>query len=225
MLFLNPDASIDERSLGALRVSSTATQRSARLHRGSSTRTEPWRGLNAAFRGSGRRTPGRCSCTGSSLGRTGRTMWFATPACTANRVPGVGIRSVHARSTRAARAAWGLGRDFFLYGEDIDLCKRIRELGYDIRFEPRAIVVHSEGASAPYAATLPLLAASRLLYARKHASRLTAFLERVGVGIEELTRVALSRGGLTARRGTLERCYASSRAVRRRQGTCPVDSY
>ena len=95
----------------------------------------------------------------------------------------------------------GWDEDFFFYGEDIDLCKRLRALDYGIRFEPRAVVVHSEGASAPRAETLPLLAASRLLYARKHASRTTAALERIGVGLEALIRLAVSRGGLRVRRG------------------------
>ena len=40
--------------------------------------------------------------------------------------------------------------------------------GLDVRFEPDAVVVHEGGASAPRAALLPVLAASRVRYAAKH---------------------------------------------------------
>jgi GT2 family glycosyltransferase len=95
----------------------------------------------------------------------------------------------------------GWDADFFLYCEDVDLCRRIREAGYEVRYEPGAVVVHSEGASSPRPTTLPLLAAARLRYARKHSRPLPAALERVGVGLWALTHVLVSRGGRGDRRG------------------------
>ena len=156
---------------------------------------------HAASRGSADVRPGAVPPPARSRGRTGRTTSSATPRVRPAGSPEWVSGACCSFDARCSSGSVAGTRSFFLYGEDIDLCKRIRELGYDIRFEPGAIVVHSEGASAPRAATLPLLAASRLLYARKHASRRTAVLERVGVGIEELTRAALSRGGLEVRRG------------------------
>ena len=41
----------------------------------------------------------------------------------------------------------GFDEDFFLYGEDQDLCLRIRKLGYEIGYIPSAVVVHLGGQS------------------------------------------------------------------------------
>jgi N-acetylglucosaminyl-diphospho-decaprenol L-rhamnosyltransferase len=95
----------------------------------------------------------------------------------------------------------GLDDGFFMYGEDIDLCRRLRKAGYDVLFEPSATVVHEGGGSAPRPALLPVLAASRIRYAHKHANPAVAVLERVGVGLGALTHILVARGGLQARAG------------------------
>jgi N-acetylglucosaminyl-diphospho-decaprenol L-rhamnosyltransferase len=95
----------------------------------------------------------------------------------------------------------GLDEGFFMYSEDIDLCRRLRSSGYDILFEPAAKVEHEGGASAPRAQLLPVLAASRLRYAAKHRSRRGALLERFGVGLGALTHTLAGRGGRAARAG------------------------
>src|SRR6266511_3110398 len=56
----------------------------------------------------------------------------------------------------------GLDEGFFMYCEDIDLCRRLRRAGYDLVFEPDARVLHEGGASAPRTSLLPVLASSRL---------------------------------------------------------------
>jgi N-acetylglucosaminyl-diphospho-decaprenol L-rhamnosyltransferase len=103
----------------------------------------------------------------------------------------------------------GLDEGFFLYCEDKDLCRRARDAGYDIRFAPDAVAVHEGGGSAPRPGLLPVLAESRLRYARKHSGRATAALERVGVGLSAATHALVSRGGRASRAGHL----ASLRAV------------
>jgi GT2 family glycosyltransferase len=95
----------------------------------------------------------------------------------------------------------GFDERFFLYCEDLDLCRRIRNSGYDVRFDPRATAVHLGGASAPRATLLPTLAASRVRYARKHRSRAMALLERLGIALGELTHTIIARGGGRVRRG------------------------
>lgn len=95
----------------------------------------------------------------------------------------------------------GLDEGFFMYGEDIDLCRRLRAAGHELRFEPRATVVHAGGASAPRPTLLPVLAASRLRYAAKHRSRLAALVERAGIALGSATHVLVARGGLAERRG------------------------
>jgi N-acetylglucosaminyl-diphospho-decaprenol L-rhamnosyltransferase len=95
----------------------------------------------------------------------------------------------------------GLDEGFFMYAEDIDLCHRLRRAGYEILFEPEALVVHEGGASAPRTELLPVLAASRLRYAAKHRGVVGALLERAGIALEALTHVVVSRGGVAARAG------------------------
>ena len=95
----------------------------------------------------------------------------------------------------------GLDEGFFMYAEDIDLCKRLRANGFELLFEPGSVVEHEGGASAPRSALLPVLAASRMRYAAKHRSRLGALLERLGIALEAGTHVVVSRGGAAARRG------------------------
>jgi GT2 family glycosyltransferase len=95
----------------------------------------------------------------------------------------------------------GFDEGFFMYCEDIDLCKRIRELPLEVAFVPVATVVHAGGGSAPRSELTPVLARSRVRFARKHESRAVAAAHRLGVGLGELTRVAVSRGGIASRAG------------------------
>jgi N-acetylglucosaminyl-diphospho-decaprenol L-rhamnosyltransferase len=95
----------------------------------------------------------------------------------------------------------GLDDGFFMYCEDKDLCARIWESGFSVRFEPRACCIHDGGGSAPQAALLPVLAASRLRYAQKHTMPLVAACERVGLILNEAVRSLVTRAGPGARTG------------------------
>jgi GT2 family glycosyltransferase len=105
----------------------------------------------------------------------------------------------------------GLDEGFFLYCEDKDLCRRIRDLGHDVRYEPAAVARHEGGASAPRPGLLPVLAASRVRYARKHSGPVRALVERAGWALMALTHSVVSRGGRASRAGHL----AALRAVLR----------
>ena len=94
---------------------------------------------------------------------------------------------------------WDSG--FFLYCEDIDLCRRVNNLGLEVYYEPAAAVVHLGGASAPRSSTLPILAASRVRYASLHRSRPAAWLERGGIGLEAVTRFLTVREGRSGMAG------------------------
>jgi hypothetical protein len=109
----------------------------------------------------------------------------------------------------------GFDEGFFLYCEDKDLCRRIWDAGFEVYFEPDAVCVHAGGASAPRPQLLPVLAASRIRYARKHRGRLVAQLERGGVALGALTHVVAARGGAPVRAG-------HSRALRRALARDPV---
>jgi N-acetylglucosaminyl-diphospho-decaprenol L-rhamnosyltransferase len=97
----------------------------------------------------------------------------------------------------------GWDERFFLYREDIDLCRRLRASGLGIRFEPAAVAVHQGGASSPQGRVIPMLAASRLRYAGKHYRRPAVALERVGVALHALTHAVFGRGGDGVRAGHL----------------------
>ncbi|HEV2902612.1 MAG TPA: glycosyltransferase family 2 protein [Gaiellaceae bacterium] len=95
----------------------------------------------------------------------------------------------------------GFDERFFLYCEDKDLCRRIRAAGYDVRYEPAAAARHHGGASAPRAGLLPVLARSRVAYAQKHSGRVAATLETLGVALNALTHAIVARGGAELRAG------------------------
>ena len=114
---------------------------------------------------------------------------------------------------RALEAIGGWDENFFLYSEDVDLCRRLWDAGYKVLFEPAAGAVHEGGASAPRSQLLPLLAQSRVRYAQLHMGRGAALLERLGVGLGELTHALLTRKGRAVRVGHL-RAFARTCSVR-----------
>lgn len=61
---------------------------------------------------------------------------------------------------------WDADR-FFLYSEETDYCRRIRQSGHDIRFEPRAVVVHRGAGSGTSDALHALMEVNRVRYYRK----------------------------------------------------------
>lgn len=95
----------------------------------------------------------------------------------------------------------GLDEGFFLYCEDKDVCRRIRDAGLAVAYEPEACCRHAGGASAPRAGLLPVLAASRVRYARKHDRPAVAALHRAAIALGCATHILLTRGGAPARRG------------------------
>jgi hypothetical protein len=101
----------------------------------------------------------------------------------------------------ALEALGGFDEGFFMYCEDVDLCRRLWDAGHEVLYEPAAEVSHIGGASAPRASLLPVLAASRLRYAAKHMGPAAALVERAGIALEALTHVVVSGGGRAARAG------------------------
>jgi N-acetylglucosaminyl-diphospho-decaprenol L-rhamnosyltransferase len=95
----------------------------------------------------------------------------------------------------------GLDEGFFMYWEDTDLCRRLRTLGFGVRYEPNAVAVHIGGASGAPSKLVPVLAASRIRYSRKHRSRLGVATERAGIALGALTHMVVASGGLEMRAG------------------------
>jgi hypothetical protein len=101
-------------------------------------------------------------------------------------------------------AIGGFDERFFLYCEDEDLCKRIWNEGHEVRFEPLATCVHAGGASAPRPSLFSVSSRSWLLYAQKHSSSTTFALEWAGLLLYGLTHAAFSRDGARSRIGHLK---------------------
>jgi N-acetylglucosaminyl-diphospho-decaprenol L-rhamnosyltransferase len=95
----------------------------------------------------------------------------------------------------------GFDERFFMYCEDMDLCKRIADAGYGIRFEPGAVATHTGGESSPRGKLLPVLAASRIRYARKHRGVAGEIAERAGIALGAATHGLAGRGGWAVRAG------------------------
>jgi N-acetylglucosaminyl-diphospho-decaprenol L-rhamnosyltransferase len=78
--------------------------------------------------------------------------------------------SCMAVSADAFRHVGGMDEQFFLYWEDADLCKRLKEAGRKTIYLPSAVVVHGVGRSRRHARVLSVRAFHRsaYLYFRKH---------------------------------------------------------
>jgi N-acetylglucosaminyl-diphospho-decaprenol L-rhamnosyltransferase len=103
----------------------------------------------------------------------------------------------------------GWDEGFFLYCEDIDLCRRLWNAGFAVRFEPGAVAVHEGGGSASRSSLLPVLVRSRIRYSRKHSSSARALLERLGIMLGAISHALVSRGGRASRAGHLRSLKAA----------------
>jgi len=60
---------------------------------------------------------------------------------------------------------------YFLYSEETDYCRRIRDIGYGVWFEPQAVVEHKGGGSGTSPAQTSLMAVNRVRYVERHHGR------------------------------------------------------
>jgi len=88
----------------------------------------------------------------------------------------------------------GFDEEFFMYCEDVDLCKRLWDRGEAVLYTPGVQCVHAGGASAPRSSLVETLARSRIRYAQKHFGPWRAAAYRAGVGLNALTHVLVGRG-------------------------------
>ncbi len=84
-----------------------------------------------------------------------------------------------------------LDENFFIYGEDVDWCKRFHDTGWDVVFFPQAQAVHFGAASssrAPIRFYIEMQKAD-LFYWRKHHGRIFAFVYRLIVLLRHVVRL------------------------------------
>jgi GT2 family glycosyltransferase len=74
----------------------------------------------------------------------------------------------------------GLDEGFFMYSEELDWCRRAKDAGWRIAYDPAAEIIHYEGKSSEQAAARRDIAffSSRVRYARKYHGPIWAELLR-----------------------------------------------
>jgi GT2 family glycosyltransferase len=94
----------------------------------------------------------------------------------------------------AANAVGNLDEDFFVYGDEVDLCKRLADAGGHTLYVPHARVFHREGLSHGSSAQRRIVEfhRGRDLYMKKHHGAAQAFVVRVLVSLTYLERALAS---------------------------------
>jgi len=89
---------------------------------------------------------------------------------------------------KTAKAMGSWDERFFLYSEETDYCRRVRDGGGTIWFEPAAVMRHSRGGSGTSAELTALMAVNRVRYAEKHLEPWQAGAMRATVLLSEAAR-------------------------------------
>jgi GT2 family glycosyltransferase len=89
----------------------------------------------------------------------------------------------------------GVDDRWFMYFEDVDICERLRQRGWRLRFCPRAVATHAGAASSPRSPALDVwlsvhLAAAANLFFVVHRTRPAALAHRAMTGFGGLVRIA-----------------------------------
>jgi GT2 family glycosyltransferase len=82
----------------------------------------------------------------------------------------------------------GWDERFFLYSEEVDYFRRVRDAGEVVWFEPEAVVRHSQGGSGTSAALMALMAVNRVRYIEKGHGVVYAGAYRLVVILDSLLR-------------------------------------
>ncbi|MFH1852489.1 MAG: glycosyltransferase [Candidatus Neomarinimicrobiota bacterium] len=89
----------------------------------------------------------------------------------------------------------GFDERFFMFGEDLDLCYRVNEAGYEVHYVPATQIIHYQGESvksAPYD-SLNAFYNAMILFADKHFSRGQGILMRLGIRLGIYLRKSLAQ--------------------------------
>ena len=105
--------------------------------------------------------------------------------------------------------------EFFLYSEEVDLCRRIKSAGYKIMYWPAIVVIHIGGESSRQIKTLEMSSAgaqlirwrmrSTLLYYRKHHGIAAWFAKMLELSLYRLTALRNSFSSAPYRRERVAR--------------------
>ncbi len=79
--------------------------------------------------------------------------------------------------------------DYFLYSEEIDLCRKARSLGFQPTVVPSAILQHAHHSKSEFIKRLEPLFSSKLMYAEKHHGLMYNILYRTSIVIGAMLRI------------------------------------
>ncbi len=84
--------------------------------------------------------------------------------------------------------------DYFMYTEEVDLCRRVRQAGWQIYWVPQSTIVHYGGQSTRQVAEAMFLQLyrSKILYFRKHHGAVATLLYKVVLLCATLARLLLT---------------------------------
>lgn len=100
---------------------------------------------------------------------------------------------VIAARARAAAGRWD--ESFFLYMEEVDYLRRVRESGFSIAYVPQARVMHLGGEYSENPRLSALLAANRIRYHRRHHGPLSTAAFRLSIIVGEGLRAVRGPAG------------------------------
>ncbi|QAY61967.1 glycosyltransferase [Xylanimonas allomyrinae] len=89
-----------------------------------------------------------------------------------------------------ARTVGDWDERFFLYSEETDFFRRVREAGASVWYEPAAVVRHERGGSGHSVELDKLVTVNRVRYFRKHHGRVASASFRAVTVLHQLARVA-----------------------------------
>lgn len=84
--------------------------------------------------------------------------------------------------------------DYFIYSEEVDLCTRLKEAGWRLYWVPDAVVIHYGGISTQQVSEEMFLRLyeGKILYFRKHYSKLSVFVYKLILIAATITRLVLT---------------------------------
>jgi N-acetylglucosaminyl-diphospho-decaprenol L-rhamnosyltransferase len=93
--------------------------------------------------------------------------------------------SILAVAARARSVVGDWDESFFLYMEEVEYLRRVRECGFSVVYVPGAKAIHLEGEYRENARNFALLTANRIRYHRRYHGPLSTALFRLGVLVGE----------------------------------------
>ena len=110
------------------------------------------------------------------------------------------------------RRLGGLDDRYFMYVEDVDYCRRVRDLGFRIAYTPHATVQHFEAGGRSWVGRRALMNTSRsyVIFTRKFYGGAAEILVRAALGVVFVLRAAAYQASTLAARSPDRRDKAGS---------------